>query len=100
VPVTSERPTPLEQAPAIAEAIADSERPAAAAVQATRTQPRTQARTRAKPGSLLAARAATEYVYVGQDLRRILVVSAVLLGIMIAAWLAIAVLRIIPLDFY
>jgi hypothetical protein len=58
------------------------------------------ARQRAKPGSLLASRAATEYTYVGQDLRRITLVSLVLLAIMLAAWLAIAVFGIIPLDFY
>lgn len=57
-------------------------------------------RQRAKPGSVLASRAATEYVYVAQDLRRILVVSAVLLAVMIAAWLLIAVFGVIPLDFY
>jgi hypothetical protein len=58
------------------------------------------ARVRAKPGSVLAARAATEYVYVGQDLRRIVIVSALLVGLMIAAWLLIVVLQVIPLDFY
>jgi len=57
-------------------------------------------RPRAKPGSLLAARAATEYTYVAHDLRRIAIVSVILLAIMLAAWLAIAVLGIIPLDFY
>lgn len=57
-------------------------------------------RQRAKPGSVLASRSATEYVYVGQDLRRILAVSAVLFAVMIAAWLLIAVLGVFPLDFY
>jgi hypothetical protein len=60
----------------------------------------TQARARAKPGSVLAARAATEYVYVGRDLRRIAVVSIALVVIMLAAWLLIVVLGVIPLDFY
>ncbi|CAN5661136.1 hypothetical protein BH23CHL7_BH23CHL7_14250 [soil metagenome] len=58
------------------------------------------ARVRAKPGSVLAARAATEYVYVGQDLRRIVIVSTLLVALMIAAWLLIVVLQVIPLDFY
>jgi hypothetical protein len=44
------------------------------------------ARARAKPGSLLAAKAATEYVYVAQDLRRIAVVAALLFGIMLVLW--------------
>jgi hypothetical protein len=72
----------------------------AATVEASPRPTRTAVRQRAKPGSLLAARAATEYTYVGQDLRRIAVVSLVLLGVMLAAWLAIAVFRLIPLDFY
>ena len=105
------RPRPVDESTALApidqesqaldEAIAAeemaAERPAANARQAVRT---TGARQRAKPGSLLAARAATEYVYVGQDLRRIAVVSVVLLATMIAAWLLIVVLQVIPLDFY
>jgi hypothetical protein len=49
---------------------------------------------------VLAAKAATEYVYVAQDLRRILVVAALLFGILFAAWLIIVVLRVIPLPFY
>ncbi len=59
-----------------------------------------QPRHRAKPGSLLAARAASEYVYVGQDLRRIGALSVVLFAVMILAWLLIAVFRVVPLDFY
>ena len=55
---------------------------------------------RVKPGSVLAARAATEYVYVAQDLRRITVVAALLFGVMIVLWLLIVVLKVIPLPFY
>lgn len=49
-------------------------------------------RARAKPGSLLASRAATEYVYVGQDLRKIVVMGAILFAILIALWVLIVLL--------
>ena len=55
---------------------------------------------RVKAGSLLAARAATEYVYVAQDLQRISVVGALIVGALIVLWLLIVVLRVIPLPFY
>ena len=57
-------------------------------------------RHRIKAGSLLAARAATEYVYVSQDMRRILIVSAILFGTLIVLWLLIVVMRVLPLSFY
>ena len=92
----------LELATVIAEDIVERDTapptlPAASARAAARTA---HPRTRVKPGSLLAARAATEYVYVAQDLRRIVVVSALLFGIMLALYLLIVVARVIPLPFY
>ena len=57
-------------------------------------------RHRVKAGSLLAARAATEYVYVSQDMRRILFVSGILFGTLIVLWLLIVVMRVLPLSFY
>lgn len=58
------------------------------------------ARQRVKPGSLLAARAETEYVYVVQDLKRITIIGSLLFGVLLALWLLIVVLRVIPLPFY
>lgn len=55
------------------------------------------ARVRAKPGSLLASRSATEYVYVSQDLRRIAIVAGVLFVVLIALWVVLVVLGISPL---
>ena len=55
---------------------------------------------RIKPGSILAARAATEYVYVAQDFRRIVLVAGVLIGFLFALWVLVVVLRVIPLPFY
>lgn len=68
--------------------------------EAERAPTRAQHRPRAKPGSLLAARAATEYVYVSQDLKRISVVGALLFGVLFLLWLLIVQLRVIPLPFY
>jgi hypothetical protein len=59
-----------------------------------------QPRHRPKPGSLLAERAANEYVYVAQDMRRILIVAAALTLILFALWLLIVVMRVIELPFY
>jgi len=54
-------------------------------------------RARAKPGSVLAQRAATEYVYVAQDLRRIAVVAATLIGILVVLWIVLVVMGVSPL---
>lgn len=61
---------------------------------------RTHHRPRVKPGSLLAARAATEYVYVTHDLKRISLLGVVLFGTLLLLWLLIVALRVIPLPFY
>jgi hypothetical protein len=53
-----------------------------------------------KAGSLLAARAANEYVYVSQDMRRILLVAGGLIGLLFALWLLFVVLKVIALPFY
>jgi hypothetical protein len=54
----------------------------------------TPGRTKVKPNSLLAARAETEYVYVGQDLRKIAIVGASLFGVMLLIWLLLVVVGI------
>jgi hypothetical protein len=54
-------------------------------------------RPRAKPGSALAGRAATEYVYVAQDLRRIVLVAALLFGLLVALWVVLVVAGPSPL---
>lgn len=50
-------------------------------------------RVKVKPNSLLAARAATEYVYVGQDLKRITWLGVLLFLALLAAWVLL-----VPLD--
>ena len=93
-------PSQLEAAEAIAADVVE-DRPATAAAELGRIA-RTTSRThhRIKPGSLLAARAATEYVYVAQDMRRILLVAGGLIGLLFVLWLAVVVLKVIPLPFY
>jgi hypothetical protein len=105
-PATGTRPraearplSQLETAEIVAEDIIE-DRPAAAATELEHNAARTYQRHRVKPGSLLAAKAATEYVYVAQDLRRIAIVAALLFGILFALWLLIVVLKVIPLPFY
>jgi hypothetical protein len=91
----------LEAAELIAEDIVE-EHPAEAAAELERVARNVPARAgvRTKPGSLLAARAATEYVYVAADMRRILIVAAALFGTLIVLWLLIVVMKVIPLPFY
>jgi len=81
-------------APAItataAEAVADEEM--APVAEAARPVANVKRGSRARPNSLLASRAAEEYVYVAQDLRRIAVVAVLLFGLLIAAWIALELL--------
>ncbi|MFN8620458.1 MAG: hypothetical protein U0869_12730 [Chloroflexota bacterium] len=61
---------------------------ASATTASTRSPSRsTPGRVKVKPDSLLATRAADEYVYVRADLRRITTVAAVLFGVLILLWL-------------
>jgi hypothetical protein len=96
---TVESTSQLEAAPAIAEDLVE-DRPEEARAELERVARATGPRHRVKAGSLLAARAATEYVYVSQDMRRILFVSAILFGTLIVLWLLIVVMRVLPLSFY
>lgn len=93
----------LETAEVAAEDIVEH-RPAEAANELERAAVATQRGLRVhhkvKAGSVLAVRAATEYLYVAQDLRRILFVAAGLVAVLLALWLVIVVLRLVPLPFY
>lgn len=97
---TSESVSQLEAAEVIAEDVVEH-KPAMAAAELERaTRASTHHRPKIKAGSVLAERAANEYVYVAQDLRRIIGVSALLMGAMIVLWLALVVFKVIPLPFY
>jgi hypothetical protein len=97
----SQSTSQLVAAEIIAEDVVD-ERPAEAAAELERVAKTVPARpgVRTKPGSLLAAKAASEYVYVAQDMRRIFAVAAALFGTLIILWMALVVFRVIPLAFY
>jgi hypothetical protein len=95
------RENDLEIAQVAAEDLVENQ-PEEARATLARPAPRagTRVHHKVKAGSLLAARAATEYVYVSQDMRRILLVAGGLIGLLFAFWLLIVVLRVIPLPFY
>jgi len=93
------RPSQIEATAEVVEEIVE-EHPVVAAEETQRVARTTHPRHRVKAGSLLAARAETEYVYVAQDMRRIAVVSGLLVATLITTWLLIVVLRVIPLPFY
>jgi hypothetical protein len=97
-PILAEVPSQLEVAEVAAEDVVE-DRPAAAAA-VLEANARSHPRHRAKAGSLLATRAATEYVYVAKDMRRILIVAVLLVGIMLVLWLLLVVMRVVPLPFY
>jgi hypothetical protein len=54
----------------------------------------TRGRPKVKADSLLAARSASEYRYVGEDLRRIGVVAGSLFGILLLIWLLLVPLNV------
>jgi hypothetical protein len=92
------QPSQLEAAEEAAEDIVE-DRPAAAA-NVLEASARSHPRHRVKAGSLLAARAATEYVYVATDMRRIILVAVLLVAIMLILYVLLVVMRVVPLPFY
>lgn len=88
----------LETAEIVAEDIEERRPSEAAAVLADNA--RMHSRSRIKPGSMLAAKAATEYVYVAKDMRRIFVVAALLAAVMLVLWFLLVFEKVVPLPFY
>jgi hypothetical protein len=82
---------PTVSAPA-PEAVADEMAPAA---EAARPAANVMRGGRVRPNSLLASRAAEEYVYVAQDLRRIAVVAVLLFGLLFGAWIALNMMGVL-----
>ncbi len=58
---------------------------------------RPQPRASGKPSGLLAAKAANEYVYVAQDLRRIGTFAAAVAAIMVVVWVLVDLAHVIVL---
>jgi hypothetical protein len=94
IPGAAPRPTETE-ATLIIEGLPEETHTAVAAPpRATPTQPvrsHQRGHVKVKPTSALAARAAEEYVYVGEDLRHIAKVGITMLVVMIVLWLVIVV---------
>jgi hypothetical protein len=94
--------TPAVQ-PLVSEAIVqepEEEEPIEAANETEAAPSNPTRRRRGKASGVLAARAATEYLYVAQDMRRILAVASSLFATLVVLWVLIVVLRVIPLPFY
>ena len=96
---------PVESQLGIAEVVAEDiveHHPAEAANELERTALTSSQRThhKIKANSLLAARAATEYVYVSQDLRRIAIVAGTLMVALLIMWLLLVALKVVQLPFY
>jgi len=91
-------PSQLEAAEIVAEDVVEDRPSDAAAILAANA--RMHSRSRVKPGSMLAAKAATEYVYVAKDMRRILFVAALLVAVMLVLWVMLVVMKVVPLPFY
>jgi hypothetical protein len=93
--VTAQRPaSQLEAAEDIAEDLVEGQ-PQQAARELRDVARSSPARSRVKPTGLLAAKAATEYVYVAQDLRHIARVAALLFAVMLALWLVFEGLQLV-----
>jgi hypothetical protein len=96
IPGAAPRPSGAETSLVI-EGLPQETRTAVAPATRTAAQPvRTHHRghVKVKPTSVLAARAAQEYVYVGEDLRRIARVSIAMLALMVVLWLIIVVANV------
>lgn len=87
IPGAAPRPSQLASSVAIAD-----ERPRATV--ADTVARRVPGRAKIKANSVLAARAAEEYLYVGPDLRRIVIVGAGLFATLIVLWLALAIFNL------
>jgi hypothetical protein len=89
-------PSQLEVATEIAEDLVE-EQPQRGAEKLLAVADSTPERRRERATSLLAAKAAAEYVYVIEDVRRIVLVAGMLFAVMFLFWVLIVALRIIPI---
>jgi hypothetical protein len=97
IPGAAPRPSELDASVVLADPT-----PASAPVDVTPGRPapvvsHQRGRIKVKPNSVLAARAAQEYVYVGEDLRHIVRVAGLLFGLLLLMWLVIVVANVFGL---
>lgn len=95
-------PRASDESDLVSSAVAAAEATDRAAAPPGMTPPPTirahRGRIKVKSDSLLAQRAADEYVYVGQDLRRIVVVAGILFAALIVFWLFLTIVD--PFSIY
>ncbi len=95
IPGAAPRPSDLDAALVIADTAAvATAAPVETAVRPGAVASHQRGHVKVKPGSALAARAAQEYVYVGEDLRHIVIVAAVLFVTLIVLWLLLVVANV------
>lgn len=95
IPGAAPRPSDLEAAIVIADAAAaTTPNVATAGPRPSSVASHQRGHIKMKPNSVLAARAAQEYVYVGEDLRHIAIVGSALFGVLILLWLIVVVANV------
>ncbi len=97
IPGAAPRPTEFESSVVLADGATGQPDLTAAGLPVPTVRSHQRGHVKVKPGSALAARAAQEYVYVGEDLRHILKVAVTLMVVMIALWLIIVVANVFGL---
>jgi len=95
IPGAAPRPSDLDTAIVIADAAAAATpNVATAGPRPSTVTSHQRGHVKMKPNSVLAARAAEEYVYVGEDLRHIAVVASSLFVVLIVLWLVVVVANV------
>ena len=98
IPGAAPRPSDLDAAIVLTEGVAvASTNVATAGPRPSPVVSHQRGHVKMKPNSVLAARAAEEYVYVGEDLRHIAVVAVSLFAVLILLWLVVVVLNVFGL---
>ena len=95
IPGAAPRPSDLDAAIVLTDsAAAATPNVATAGPRPSRVVSHQRGHVKMKPNSVLAARAAEEYVYVGEDLRHIAVVAVSLFAVLILLWLILVVANV------
>ena len=94
IPGAAPRQSELDAAVVLADPTPVAAAPVAAAARPAPVVSHQRGHIKVKPNSVLAARAAEEYVYVGEDLRHIVRVAAVLFTVLLLLWLVVVVFNV------
>jgi hypothetical protein len=96
-PAAAPVPNQLDAAIVRADSAAVATQSVPAATPRAQVTSRQRGHVKMKPNSLLAARAAQEYVYVGEDLRHIAIVGSSMFVVLILLWLVVVVANVFGL---